>query len=92
MFINTLSLEDFITEKIKAYKSMGYVRDFYDIYHLLSSNGNTDKKLKRKLKAFLKSITPPKDEKQLKELVYVGAAPSFDTMLNYIKDASNEIY
>ncbi|MCW6161471.1 MAG: hypothetical protein LVQ97_04770 [Candidatus Micrarchaeales archaeon] len=49
--------------------------------------------MKRKLRAFLKSITPPKDEKQLKELVYVGVAPSFNIMLNYIKaTASNEIY
>lgn len=92
MFINTLSIEDFITEKIKAYNSRGYARDLYDIYHLLSLNGKVDKKVKRKLGAFLKSITSPKDEKQLKELVYEGVAPSFDTMMNYIKAASNEIY
>ena len=91
MFINTLSETDLITEKIKAYKSRSYARDLYDIYHLLSLNEKVDKKMKRKLKAFLKSITPPKDEKQLKELVYVGVAPSLDTILNYIKAASNEI-
>ena len=97
MFINTLSEADFISEKIKAYNSRGYARDLYDIYHLLSSNGNIspllppygkpDNKTKKKLRAFLKSIIPPKDEKQLKELVYEGVAPTFDTIINYIRDA-----
>ena len=97
MFINTLVEADFITEKIKAYNSRGYARDLYDIYHLLSSNGNIspllppygkpDNKTKKKLRAFLKSIIPPKDEKQLKELVYEGVAPTFDTIIKYIGDA-----
>ena len=86
MFVNTLPEEDFITEKIKAYKSRGYARDLYDIYHLLSSHGKPDKSTKKKLAAFLKSITSPKDEKQLKELIYEGVAPTFDTIVNYIKD------
>ena len=87
MFINTLSEADFITEKIKAYNSRGYARDLYDIYHLLSSYGKPDNKINKKLGAFLKSIIPPKDEKQLKELVYEGVAPTFDTIINYIRDA-----
>lgn len=86
MFINTLSETGFIAEKIKAYKSRGYARDLYDIYHLLSLYPKIDKNTKRKLKAFIKSITPPKDEKQLKELIYEGVAPTFDTIVNYIKD------
>jgi predicted nucleotidyltransferase component of viral defense system len=87
MLINTLSEEDFITEKMKAYKSRGYARDLYDIYHLISSSERLGQKTKKKLKAFLKSATPPKDEKQLKELIYEGVAPTFDTIINYIKDA-----
>jgi len=86
MFINTLSETDFIAEKIKAYKSRGYARDLYDIYHLLSLHEKPDKSTKKKLAAFLKSMTPPKDEKQLKELIYEGVAPTFDTIVNYIKD------
>ena len=86
MFINTLSETDLITEKIKAYKSRSYARDLYDIYHLISSHGKLDKSTKKKLAAFLKSITSPKDEKQLKELIYEGVAPTFDTIVNYIKD------
>ena len=86
MFINTLSGTDFIAEKIKAYKSRGYARDLYDIYHLLSLYPKIDKNTKRKLKAFIKSITPPNDENQLKELIYEGVAPTFDTIVNYIKD------
>ena len=86
MFINTLSETGFIAEKIKAYKSRSYARDLYDIYHLLSLYPKIDKNTKRKLKAFVKSITPPKDEKQLKELIYEGVAPTFDTIVNYIKD------
>jgi predicted nucleotidyltransferase component of viral defense system len=87
MFINTLSEADFISEKIKAYESRGYARDLYDIYHLLSSHGKLDKNMKKKLRAFLKSATSPKDEKQLQELIYEGVAPTFDTIINYIKDA-----
>ena len=86
MFINTLSETDFIAEKIRAYKSRGYARDLYDIYHLLSSYPKINKNTKRKLKTFLKSITLPKDEKQLKELIYEGVAPTFDTIVNYIEN------
>jgi predicted nucleotidyltransferase component of viral defense system len=35
MFVNTLSADVFILEKMKAYESRRYERDLYDIYHLM---------------------------------------------------------
>lgn len=88
MFINTLSDEEFILEKIKAYVSRGYARDLYDIYHLLAFSPKLSMATKKKLRAFVKAILPPKDSKELQELVYEGIAPKFDTMVKYILGAA----
>lgn len=87
MFINTLSEDDFIMEKIKAYKSRNYARDIYDIYYLVLSSTAFDTKIRRVLRSFIKNASPPKDEDQLRELVYEGVAPRFSTMKEYIEKA-----
>lgn len=84
LIITTLNIEDFIMEKIDTYKSRRFVRDFYDIYHLVSIE-EPKSKVKSALRTFLKEMEPPIDEAKLKDLIYVGAIPSFDTMVEYVK-------
>ncbi|HVC58122.1 MAG TPA: nucleotidyl transferase AbiEii/AbiGii toxin family protein [Candidatus Acidoferrales bacterium] len=77
--INTLSANGFIMEKIATYQSRRYVRDLYDIYHLLN-NEKLDAKSIKALKSFSKLIERPIDEAKLVDLVYIGVAPTFETM------------
>jgi len=84
MFINTLNASDFIIEKIKAYNSRLYIRDLYDIYHLVSTQAINENSIKSLIQ-FLGNIEKPVDTKELQDLVYEGIAPSFEVMLGYIK-------
>lgn len=82
--INTISVNDFIFEKITAYESRYYIRDLYDIYHMVIGYP-INSKSKTGLKKFLRRIKEPKEANSLKEFVYVGNAPSFDEMIKAIK-------
>ncbi|MGH2638686.1 MAG: nucleotidyl transferase AbiEii/AbiGii toxin family protein [Rhabdochlamydiaceae bacterium] len=82
--INTLSSDNFILEKIHTYQSRMFIRDLYDIYHL-ANNEKITGKVKAALRSFLKDMQEPIDEGKLKELVYVGVAPTFDGMKASIK-------
>jgi predicted nucleotidyltransferase component of viral defense system len=84
MTILTLSPEALIMEKIAAYNSRLLVRDIYDIYHL-SSYADTAKLNKKLLSDFLPNIKKPLDERNLKTLIYSGAFPSFDQMIEILK-------
>ena len=82
--INTLSAGDFILEKISTYGKRRYARDLYDIYHLVN-NEDLDAAAKKALAAFSKKIERPMDEEKLRDLVYVGAVPTFETMAASIR-------
>ncbi len=82
--IRTLSANDFILEKINTYKKRFYIRDLYDIYHLVNTE-NINQNTKKQIKKFITNIKKPIDEKNLKELIYIGIAPTFETMVNSIK-------
>lgn len=76
MPVLALSAEDLILEKMAAYSSRRYIRDVYDIYHLL--NYITDRKrIAAALADFLSTIPAPADESLLKTLIYAGRAPTF---------------
>ncbi|MEM0202298.1 MAG: nucleotidyl transferase AbiEii/AbiGii toxin family protein [Candidatus Micrarchaeaceae archaeon] len=83
-FINTLSAEDLIIEKVYTYQKRRFIRDFYDIYHLLDMAKQTTK-VKRALSSLVENIEAPIKGQNLSDLVYIGIAPSFGTMLNRIK-------
>lgn len=83
--VTTLSASALALEKIDAYVSRAYVRDLYDMYHL-AINERLDDVAKRALRAFAKTAARPADEKRLRELIYVGAAPTFDTMVSALRD------
>jgi len=80
----TLSAEDFILEKILAYKKRKMVRDLYDIYFLLNFVSDREK-IKNKLKNFAESIEKPLDEKNLPALIISGVSPKVDEMIKVVK-------
>ncbi|MCL4380913.1 nucleotidyl transferase AbiEii/AbiGii toxin family protein [Candidatus Marsarchaeota archaeon] len=82
--INTLSADEFVIEKISAYQKRRYIMDLYDIYHL-ATNEVITAKTKSALKKFVLKIDTPIDEKNLRELVYVGVVPNFETIVLFIK-------
>ncbi len=82
--VNTLNLEEFLSEKIKAYLSRFKVRDLYDIFFLLQKI-SPKKSLKSKVNSFLEQYHEPADKKDLSALIIVGAVPKIDDMLKAIK-------
>ena len=81
--ILSLTPDQFIEEKIYAYSDRRYVRDLYDIYHLVKSC-HIMESTRTKLGKFLQNIQHPLDEPILKSIVYVGLTPTFDRMVNEI--------
>ena len=83
--IEILSLmpDQLINEIIDAYSDRRYVRDLYDIYHLVKS-GSMLESTRTRLRFFLQNIQHPVDESILKSIVYIGLAPTFDRMVNEI--------
>ncbi len=79
----TLSPEDFLIEKAKAYLDRGLVRDLYDVFFLLDKT-NQIEKAKKELQSLVQNFKEPKDEKNLQTLVFSGVAPSSKTMLEKI--------
>lgn len=80
MPVYTLKPEELLLEKINAYLSRAFIRDFYDIYFLLDSGKVDYKVVKTELNAFLRKAPKPRDEKTLKAIVYSGAIPDFEMM------------
>jgi predicted nucleotidyltransferase component of viral defense system len=81
--VRTLSPEDFIIEKIAAYSGRKYLRDLYDIYHLMNYI-TKPAKVRARLNIFLKSVDRPENDNDLETLIYSGVAPSFNEMIDYI--------
>ncbi|PIN85296.1 MAG: hypothetical protein COV47_02910 [Candidatus Diapherotrites archaeon CG11_big_fil_rev_8_21_14_0_20_37_9] len=84
---NVLSLtpEELIIEKAKAFSNRKLIRDIYDVYFLL--NQANIQKVKTKLSEIMRKSIIPVDEKNLKALLYSGAVPSFKHMESAIKRA-----
>lgn len=80
----TLSASDLMEEKMNAYSNRKLIRDFYDVY-FLSNLAEPENFPSKKLKEFLNILPQPADEKNLKTLVFSGAVPSFDQMLNILR-------
>ena len=81
--ILSLTPDQFIEEKINAYSDRRYIRDIYDIYHLVKSCRKLES-TRTNLRQFLQNIQHPVDEPILKSIVYMGLAPTFDRMVNEI--------
>ena len=83
MEILSLTPDQFIEEKIDAYSDRRYIRDLYDIYHLVKSCDILES-TRTELRQFLQDIQHPVDEPILKSIVYMGLPPTFDRMINEI--------
>jgi predicted nucleotidyltransferase component of viral defense system len=81
--VNTLSPEDLIKEKIEVYLDRLNTKDLYDIFFLLDFAEK--KEIKNELSRLLQNFKNPKNEKELKYLIIVGAAPKLEEMLKKIK-------
>ncbi|MEM3245678.1 MAG: nucleotidyl transferase AbiEii/AbiGii toxin family protein [Candidatus Micrarchaeaceae archaeon] len=84
-FIDVLSLspKDLMLEKITAYLSRKKIRDIYDVYFL--SRYVSDDDIKVKIKEILKKMPKPVDEQDLKAIVYIGAVPSYEQMIENLR-------
>lgn len=80
----SLSAEQLICEKILAYKNRRFVRDLYDIYHLMAGDVDISSILPE-LQNFIREVEKPVDEAVLKTIVYVGLPPSFERMVHEIR-------
>ncbi|MFH1664069.1 MAG: nucleotidyl transferase AbiEii/AbiGii toxin family protein [archaeon] len=80
----TLPPEKLLEEKMNAYKNRKLIRDLYDVF-MLSTVCSENKELNKKAKEFLEKLPEPADEKNLKTIVFSGAIPSSEQMVNAIK-------
>ncbi len=77
--ILSLTPDQFIKEKILAYSNRRYIRDLYDIYHLVNSSDLLET-TRQELMEFMENLQPPADEHVLKTIVYSGLPPSLDSL------------
>lgn len=82
--VNTLSPEQFISEKASAYLSRKKVRDLYDIYFLLNFAEDRGA-VSAVLRNLVQNFKEPVDTEDLKALVIVGAIPRVNDMLEAIR-------
>lgn len=85
-FINVyaLSSEDLVIEKIQTYLKRRKIRDLYDIYFLINYVEDK-KKIEDSLRDLIKNYLPPKDERNLANIIIVGAVPNSDELLMEIR-------
>lgn len=84
MNVFVLSPDDLIIEKMGAYLHRRFIRDIYDVFHLLSFVRDK-KNISIHLKDFLQHIQPPIDEKNLKILIYSGSIPSYKQIVEALE-------
>lgn len=77
--VYSLPAGELAIEKAKAYMSRRLIRDIYDVYHLSSLIQDSGE-----LKTILKSTPMPVDEKNLKTIVYAGAVPTFQQVIEIL--------
>lgn len=82
--IYSLTLEDFLTEKINAYLKRFKIRDLWDVFFLLIEISDLNK-IKDSLGNLVKEYKNPTDENDLKAIILEGVVPSSKEMFDYIK-------
>ncbi len=84
MSIRTLSVDGFIMEKMSTYLKRFYARDLFDVYQLII-NHDVMPDTRKAVLGLIKGAPMPKDENVLRAIVYVGAAPTYKTMVDSIR-------
>jgi predicted nucleotidyltransferase component of viral defense system len=83
-YITTLSVDEFLIEKMYTYSKRRYMRDIYDIYQLVGVEEPSGKVM-GELAKFMEKVEKPVDERGMVDLVYAGVAPSFETVVDAIR-------
>ncbi len=82
--VYTLSPEDLIIEKVETYLKRKKIRDLYDISFLLNYAENKVL-VKDYLEKLIKNFEKPLDEKNLANIIIIGAVPSYNDLLMEIE-------
>lgn len=80
----SLSVEDFLSEKVETYINRKKIRDLYDI-HFLANQVQDKNKIQTKLKKLINNYKKPIDEENLAGLIIAGAIPTSEDLLREIK-------
>ena len=81
--IYSLTIEDFIIEKVNTYLKRFKVRDLWDIFFLLKYIKNPNEL--KEINVLIKNYKKPIDEDNLSTILLEGIVPSSDEMIEYIK-------
>ncbi|MEM5801309.1 MAG: nucleotidyl transferase AbiEii/AbiGii toxin family protein [Candidatus Aenigmatarchaeota archaeon] len=84
IIVYTLTPEEIIKEKIKAYQKRQKIRDLYDIYFLLNYVKEKNE-ISKLINNLLKNFKPPLDEKDLPTLIISGAIPKLEDLIKAIE-------
>ena len=82
--IYALGVDDLVREKMEAYNSRRFIRDLYDIYHLVRSF-DISPDVKKEVRDFAEKVVLPVDESIIKSIVYSSVPPTFRTMVSYLR-------
>lgn len=82
--IYTLTPEEFIAEKVAAYRSRLKVRDLYNIFFLLRYVANLGV-IQKPLQELITHFRPPVDPQEMRVLIIEGIIPTYQQMLQYIQ-------
>lgn len=84
IILKTLSPEELLKEKISAFMDRKKGRDLYDIFYLIDSADARE--TGPSLKNLITSLdSPPADFGGLRELILLGKAPEFETIVRKVK-------
>jgi len=84
IILRTLSPTELLKEKVIAFKNRGKARDLYDIFYLLDIADTRE--VRNEVKTLLPLLKKsPKDFQGLKELILVGKAPDFETIVKKVR-------
>ncbi|HLC20059.1 MAG TPA: nucleotidyl transferase AbiEii/AbiGii toxin family protein [Candidatus Nanoarchaeia archaeon] len=83
--VYSLTPEEFIVEKVKAYLGRHKIRDLYDIFFLIRLV-NDFSVIKPWIEKLKKEFRPPLDEKDLKVLILDGLVPTSEKMIEYLRN------
>ncbi len=81
--IYSLSIEELIKEKIKAYLKRLKIRDLWDVFFLTKKIDNLNKI--KEIGELIKNYKKPIDEENLKAIILEGVIPPSQDMIEYLK-------
>ncbi len=81
--IYSLTVEEFIKEKVNTYLNRRKIKDLYDIFFLAKTVNNS--KIADDVKRIIKNYQAPVDEQNLKTIILEGIVPRSQEIMEYLK-------